>query len=485
MDFLVCVGGGGQHIALAVARMVRLGVWGEAPEVLVIDADLESPLAKRLRAFADPGNGQTAEGGSAVGSPHPIRSLKMQPPLATGATDKTFRASFLGSQAGGAGNAGGPIEEELYELFYNEGADGVDIKQGMAARPSVGAAVFADRGIEHLSADIEGGLSRATNAFVAASFIGGTGAGVTHQLVKFMDESPKRGGIDLFGTFLLPWIQLSSGGQGAANDVTIVNSARHGIQHFIEETAPRMRKSLLVGANGALAPAKAHDKQDETVSVFPLMAAYGLGELARDRAGAKVGDVDNVFTLTSGSSLEWLLRARWGGPSIADRWAAARVFESAVRIFEDPADGVSFRKLEGEAFKKTGIAGLGERMNWGTAVRSWADRKGVRDTDLANEVLRHLGARTRQLKMVTQYLHEVFGDIAESSLTRAGNDALQHRYANRDKLTKAQAYGYLQAAFDKCRDQLKVIEGVHPAAFIAEKMEQALMAEIVEGQVIQ
>ncbi len=484
MDYLICVGGGGQHIALAIARMVRLGVWGDAPKTLVIDADLDSPLARRLRTFAEPSE---EGGGEGPRVPHPLPGLTMQPPLATGEAGKSFRQSFLGSQPGGADNPGGVIEEELYELFYGPNADEVDIKQGMAARPSVGAAVFADRGIEHLGPHLEGGFSHARQVLIAASFIGGTGAGVTHQLVKYLHESPKRNNVDLFGTFLLPWIEIPPGGQGAADQVTIQNSAKHGIQHFMEETAPRLRKAMLVGANGSLKPTKAHDKQDETVSPFPLLAAYGLDAIMNDRAGARVEGDDNVFTVASDASLNWLLQMRWADrSSIAVRWAAARVFESVVSVFEDASGGVEFRKLEGDAFKSRSFNPWDETVvNWGGVIRTWAKKsKKEKDLELAAKVLTHLSARTRQLKMVTQYLREVFGTAAEGTLGRAGGIQLQSKYENLNRIDKEKAYRYLSNSFQRCRSEMKFDENADAPSFIAESMEQALMAEIIEGQVI-
>lgn len=486
MDVLVCIGGGGQHIALAVARMVRLGVWPEAPRMIVIDADLGSKLAVRLDTFAEPSDRSAPQGqGPTIKVPHPIRNLTMTPPLAVGAVDKTFRSSFLGAHGGGADNPGGPLEEELYELFYNVDADIVDIKQGMAARPSVGSAIFADRGIAHLGEILEGVFSHAKRIVVCASFIGGTGAGVTHQLVKYLYESPKRSGVDLFGAFLLPWIQLPDG-KGAADDVTLQNSAKHGIQHFLEETAQRLRKSVFVGASGALPPAKANEEQDETVSAFPLLAVYGLTQMVHDSADAKVAEHDNVYTVTSGPAVDWLLQAEWEGPSIAVRWAAAKVFEELVRVFLDPADGVEFRQLTGVAFQRKGI--FSETPNWGWAIRTVAKQTADRTEGLAlaGEVLAHLQARTQQLTMVTSYLQAIFGGHAESALRYAGSDKLRSRYAQRQKLTKEQSYGYLAAAFRRCENTDWIREDVKTMrpAFIAKKLEEALMHEIVDGEVI-
>lgn len=486
MDVLVCVGGGGQHIALAVARMVRLGVWPTPPRVLVIDADIKSPLGQRLARFAEPiaGSGNPEAQGPEV--PHPIPALEMTPPFAAGVLDKDFRGSFLKK-----GSGGGALDDELYELFFYSGADTIDIKQGMSAHPSVGAAVFAEHGIKHLKPTLDGVFAGSARVVVASSLIGGTGAGITHQLVKFLHESDKRAQVSLYGAFLLPWLKLKGGGQGAANDVTLINSAKHGLQEFLQQTRGRLTKTVLAGATAALPAVEAHDRQDESVSPIPLLLTYGLFQCLSDAANARTEGADNLFTVASDRSVDWLLTAKWQGGSIAERWAAAKVFESLVAVFASHETGTEFRDLSGVAFKKTGVAGFGHEPNWGDAIRLIAeqtdDRTGGRA--LAAAVIVHLEARKRQLEMVSGYLQAIFGATAELALLHAGSHKLQARYGrqqSREGFTKAQAYGYLAAAYRRrMNTDWKVGEkGVTPAAFLAKKIDEALMEEIVLGEVI-
>lgn len=491
---LVCIGGGGQHVALAVARMVRLGVWTNVPRVLIIDADLSSPLALRLEQFADVKS--DAKSGGDVRVPHPIPWLRREPPLALGVVGNSFRSAFLGSQPGGGDNPGGLIEEELYELFYNTDADEVQIKDGMAAKPSVGAAVFADLGINHLRDTLVGTFNDVQRIGVTSSFIGGTGAGVTHQLVKFLHESEHRRDITLHGSFLLQWINIPAGGGGAANNVTLSNSADHGVQHFLHETAPRLKNAMLVGANAQVSVPEANNAQDETVSVFPLLAAFGLAYMLTDTAAARGGDEsgENIHTLTSqGDRWDWLLREPWntGGaakPTIAERWAAARIVEDFVKVFLDPETGNEFRDLSGDAFKETGILGVGEKHNWGTAIRRAAEKR-KKPVEVAAGVLQHLDARMRQLRMTTGYLEQVFGASAEPVLSQAGSVSLQQRYSQRGRLTKLEskqrAYKYLASAFERCKGEaLDLKDGDVAESKIARLMEESLMNEVLSGAVI-
>lgn len=493
---IVCVGGGGQHVALAIARMVRLGVWTNVPRILVIDADLGSPLARRLALFADINQDQKTTAGE-VAVAHPVPKLQREPPLAVGTVGNSFRSAFLGSQANGADNAGGLIETELYELFYDTESDKVEIKEGMAAKPSVGSAIFADLGIRHLRDKLDGVFNDVQRIGVTSSFIGGTGAGVTHQLVKYLAENERRGNVTLHGSFLLQWINIPDGGAGAARNVTLENSATHGIQYFLRETAPRLKNAMLVGANAQTSRPNANDAQDETVSVYPLLAAYGLSYMLTDTAGARGGDGsgDNIHTLTTnGDRWEWLLTLPWntGGaaaPTIAERWAAARVVDDFAQVFLDPETGIEFRELSSPAFKATGILGVGERLNWGSAIRRAAEKR-KKDIELAAGVLRCLKARMEQLRMTTRYLDEVFGMSAEKTLAEAGAEPLRQRYAKRRKMTKLEAkqlaYRDLDNAFQHCsKEAMDLREGEPAEARIARLMEESLMKEVLSGAVLQ
>ncbi|MFO0646023.1 MAG: hypothetical protein U0326_07285 [Polyangiales bacterium] len=474
MDLLIGVGGGGQHVALTVARMVRLGVWTSPPRVLVIDADEESNLAKRLKTF----------GGTAPGVPHPLTEFSFMPPLAKDKAGSLFRSAFLPS-ADGASSVTGSLEEELYELFYNEAADKVEIKKGMAAQPSVGAAVFSDLGISHLKSRLEGEFGKVDRVLITSSFIGGTGAGVTHSLVKFLAGSPYRKGKEIFGSFLLRWLQLP-GGTSSASDQTITNSESHGIQHFVRETAPRLARSTLIGANGDAKLAMAHPGEDETASVYPLLAAYGLAKLPYMTADAKGGDNIRTMTAPRGADMSWILSEEWplGKQTIAERWAAAKVLDALLDLYFSNDGGTEFRDLEGDAFKETGILGVGERENWGTAIRRWAKSKTMKDVALAAQVLMQLRARQQQLKVVTLWLHEVFGAQAESRLSRVGSNELQGHYEQRQKLSKSQAYRYLDSALAHRRGVLKVEDARDPAPYLAQMIEEALMEEMLKGKVI-
>ena len=74
MDLVIAVGGGGQHIALSIARLLRIGALSGPVEAFVIDADSDSRLATKLRYFGNTVN---------HGSPHPLSGAQtIVPPFA-------------------------------------------------------------------------------------------------------------------------------------------------------------------------------------------------------------------------------------------------------------------------------------------------------------------------------------------------------------------------------------------------------------------
>ena len=66
MDLVIAVGGGGQHIALAIARLLRLEGLADPIEAFVIDADSDSRLAQKVRTFGNTVVGKINAGNSQI-----------------------------------------------------------------------------------------------------------------------------------------------------------------------------------------------------------------------------------------------------------------------------------------------------------------------------------------------------------------------------------------------------------------------------------
>lgn len=277
-DLVIAVGGGGQHVALAISRLVFLGALRSGSRAFVIDADNSSRLARDLATFGD-----TLK----WGWPHPLTGdVKEQivvPPFSRDQRENTsFRSLFV--------DRGHPAERELFEAFYDEpsggserGEAGVDVGKGMFANPSVGAAVFASAKGKNGAMDPLFGQARtASRIFVVGSFLGGTGAGITHQLVRLVHQSvDEKLRAQLFGSFLLRWFTLPPEQGRTVDPETLLASEGHGLEYFYRYTKNFLAASMLLGApeqgpDQLVRPAVAPGDNGEMPSLFPLLCAYGL-----------------------------------------------------------------------------------------------------------------------------------------------------------------------------------------------------------------
>lgn len=313
MDLVIAVGGGGQHIALSIARLLRIGALAEPIEAFVIDADSDSRLAVKLRSF---GNTVSA------GCPHPLEGAEaIVPPFARDTMKETaFRRIFLDDRAD-------PLERELFELFYDEesgGVDGgvgvsagVDIGKGMFANPSVGSAVFASSKGGAMD-PLFGRARTAARIFVVGSFLGGTGAGITHQLIKLVREAvgPAK---PIFGAFLLRWFDLPATTGQTVDTATLLASMGHGLEYFYRYTRSLLDASTLLGvpdhptAHIKAVPAAAEN--DETDSMYPLLAAYGLLMLP-DKTDTQARGMHRTYGLSHDEhDPAWPLRRKWNTPA--------------------------------------------------------------------------------------------------------------------------------------------------------------------------
>lgn len=481
-DLLVCVGGGGQHIALAVARMVRLGVWKRVPKVAVLDAERTAPLNQRLLNFAAP-QGAAAAGASA--RTHPLGRFDFKAPFEVMGLPPTFREVFLEKKT--------DLAEELYELFYPEMADAVNIHVGMFAQPAVGAAMFAARAESFLDPVLTGGIQSSEKIMVAGSMVGGTGAGILHLLVDYLARHRERGNRELLGAFLLEWFNLPAGVVSAASDVTLVNSANHGVDYLARHTYKRLRRTILVGANN-VGPQKvdADATNDETVSIFPLLAAYGLTTIRGDTVSKDDNAVYGLTTAPSDPRCLWLLGERWNtgeeGNSIGVQWKAAQVVQRAVRVIAE-------HRSEFDGLTGTGVKDKWEKLGggweWGNAISAAATLAGVRRAeDLAPQVLNALLARMGEVDFVTAWLDKVFGT---PSLSAYGSQRLMDLFST--PMTKQYAFDLLERSIGPGRESFNtwlgaragkdsVAGGLSPTAAaerIATIMEGALLAAVMSS----
>jgi hypothetical protein len=480
-DLMVCIGGGGQHVALAVSRMVRLGLWNPAPEMFVIDAEAEAPLNNRLREFRERAPNGTAEASDKDRLPHPVPSAtRIHPPFDRGRLKGPFPELFLDSKSK-------PLEQTLFNLFFDRQTADVDVSQGMYARPSVGATVFADRGTDHLQKDLVAAMSRCENVLVASSFVGGTGAGISHQLIRQLRNhvgsdsanSKKR----LYGAFLLRWFMIPGAKKDAANDNTVTNSMMHGLDFLYRETRKSLDRSVIVGAYDGMELPEAHPKQDETVSPFPLYAAFGLTRMR----STIFNEPNAIYTLpVPEGGPRWLLRERWvtGAKtdwSIGERWRIVLAFMELVGLMES-------RRVDFDGMNGPGLGtGLLSGENWGKMLKTVAAKTSTDPRALARQVFDRLLARTQQLRFVTDWLSQnaLFGtaelsDFGEAGLKRLSNELAQQRVSAPMAFERfAKSYAHVQTeliAWSKAGGNTE--SGETPADFVARWIETAMTRDL-------
>ena len=474
MDLVIAVGGGGQHIALAIARLLRLEGLADPIEAFVIDADSDSRLAQKVRTF---GNTVTPQ------CPHPLAGAQtIVPPFARDTMHETqFRKIFIDDRAA-------PLEREMFELFYDEesgGVDGgigpaggVDIGKGMFANPSVGSAVFASS--KEGAMDPLFGLARtAARIFVVGSFLGGTGAGIMHQLIKLVRETvgPAK---PIYGSFLLRWFDLPPTAGQTVDTATLLASMGHGLEYFYRYTKHLLDASMLVGVPDNPPPqvkaVPAAPDNDETVSLYPLLAAWSLVMLP-DKTDTQARAAHRTYGLTHDDNDPiWALRRSWNSPrnpNSQDARLGARIVEAVVlqEIYS------SFRVKDSDF---TEFDYEKARSTWGSLMGNVAKKNNTSATALARSVLSALEARGAQLRFASWWFGQVFGD---ADLSQFGDTRARQLYAARKHRTwKApDAFKILVDAFQfesTAGAERSKLHDPTPEALMAEKIERSLLAAL-------
>jgi hypothetical protein len=253
---------------MACARLARLrALPRDRYDCFVIDSDDQSPLARRLKTFDE-----TWVAGSEKGE-HPLAGAEeIHPPFARQAGKTEFGQIVIRPESSTA-------EREVFELLFDDDASRKDLQKGMFGRPSIAATVYA---LGPDIAGLAGALNSAEQVVVCGSFAGGTGAGITHQLVSILRKQV--GHKKLYGVFLLPWLRLGGSGEADVNDAVLDKNKRHGLDYYFNHTAPQLSRSVLLGVPDQtpdwLKPAVPDlNKSEETPHLLHLIAAETLKEL--------------------------------------------------------------------------------------------------------------------------------------------------------------------------------------------------------------
>ncbi|MBK7823519.1 MAG: hypothetical protein IPJ61_21265 [Tessaracoccus sp.] len=324
-NYLITVGGTGQHFALAVTRLVRMGAMPQDLKLIALDSDDDGPLSKLL---AQPTR-------SLAGTAHPLGDGVVKPPFnLVGQGEGSFADMFVDGQH--------KDESDLFDSLFTAEEGAISIHTGMHATPCVGATVFAEGANGPALAGFLEPLATANRVFVCGSVAGGTGAGMLDKLIQSIRRYYTRD--ELYGIFFLPWFELPQ--QGTAKGVSpaiLERNSNHGLKYFYERTVPVISASLLLGYPGTqrtkvLQPVKVQDgNMGEYASYLQLAAAHALVTLPQAlTANNKI----KVYGLVHDDNREgWLLDDVWAGtkegPTLRRRIRALRVQQNLLRFFTD------------------------------------------------------------------------------------------------------------------------------------------------------
>ena len=310
--YVISVGGTGQHIALAISRMVMLGALKNDIRLIALDSDTDTPLPQSLRGVAN-----------LCGGVHPLQDGSIYAPFDLKTLGKKkFAETFV--------DADHPDERELFETLFTEDEGDVPIYQGMYGKPCVGSTVFGKGANSPVIEDKLKLLANADEVFVCGSLVGGTGAGLLHKLVqqilKYLHE-PKI----VYGIFLLPWFDIrSEGGEERITNTTLNRNAAHGVKYFFDHTLEMMSTTVVIGYPGTeqtsmlRKPIVTDGDMGETPSYLHLAAAHSLVGLPQAFTANKSLKAYGVAhdTVREG----WLLDEHWEqGRTLRRRLRAARV----------------------------------------------------------------------------------------------------------------------------------------------------------------
>jgi hypothetical protein len=229
-DAIVAVGGTGKRAALLYLKLVNTlrpaNVAAGGRNVFILDMEpqpntTDGEINEELRVEGVPGS-------------HFISPV---PPEAR--IDRTITLSrFMGF---GQGQAGGMLP--LAHTLFNNNQLNVQIIKGMNCEPTVGATVAARRFIE-TGGEIqylENRLAAFNRVIVVGSIIGGTGAGVTPELVRWANR--RLPGTPVYGVLFLKWIEIPEGDIDEPNDVKMAGNIKawlnYLIEHHPENPSPR------------------------------------------------------------------------------------------------------------------------------------------------------------------------------------------------------------------------------------------------------
>jgi hypothetical protein len=306
-NFLLAVGGTGQHVALALADY----------QVLAHSVS-PSPLAPIHFILLDADPSGSAEKSAWALAEEQVRVLAELPDGGQGFPLPTWRPATPHQIKDGTLSAKNALDEVeargTADLLFTPDQSAVEIRSGFHGEPRV-AAALADVLIQELRADDKlmardpigpalNALNGANRICIAGSAIGGTGAGVLPRLISTMADWQGRQA-QLCAVIGLPWFQLD--GDEAAQERMRANACSC-LYHYFRTQRQGSYRLVLWGHPDVATARREHDygakmqgvKTDLTLPIYAAAAAQAFfaapqnhAELARESV-LPVGDPHGV-----------------------------------------------------------------------------------------------------------------------------------------------------------------------------------------------
>lgn len=407
-SLLVSVGGTGQHVALAVARLMYLRALPADITCCVLDADQTSALARATRSFLDHVSHER-------GTKHPLgqHAQAFLVPFDAGAAAEgggeegtRFRSLMLGAAAGNH------TDREVFDALYPAEEADQDVLKGFYAKPTLGASAFAARQDEVIE-EVRALAAHADLALVCGSFIGGTGAGVIPSLVQAIGNPSS-----WFGAFHLNWLNPPAGGEARVTIQDMDGNMRHGLEYYYQHVRPRLKASLLMGPPPDAGPRLAAQvpTDSETPAFYHVLVARALHYFRQDAVANYSGSV--VAYTHDTAHLGGLLTEAWDGgvPLQVRVWTAQRAI--TLLGYFDPAE----RPENVKGLKKSfGIFGTTAGIPKGLhkSIKTFCKLAKQDREPFIDDLLADLKHRRETLQRCVRYLGDVFGGLGVDPVAEA------------------------------------------------------------------
>lgn len=425
-NMLIAIGGTGQHTALAVSRLAFLGA---LPQMIlaVIDSEDSNELSSNLTTFGKTFTGDNKVHGYAE---HPlIDGDRIYPPFEKALLkDPKFKDLFLSQNPQ-------PVETEIFELAFDEQSADIPVKEGMYGRPSVGSTIFAQNKSRSLEKVFEKAKSTdAEKIFVTGSMVGGTGAGIMHQLVRALPEDKR-----IYGLVFLRWFDTAAGGaKQTISRATMERNMFYGLDYFFKDTRARLNAAMLLGipekAPADLSPLNVRSGElGEKPHFLHLIAAYGILELPRKAVTEKEVKGEGSVYAAAYEKREQMYDEKWESEKKLDWYVNRGLFVKEILDYVSSEHYI--KQLDAMFGMVSGLLNKPKNVGTGLYETILRYKKAERKTKI-QEMAQTWRALSQQYEFSIGWLDKVLGQMDEKKYSPTYSSVKGNNEQKADKVQK-------------------------------------------------